>query len=73
MSRRLSRRDRDELSVAGCLAAGPAYVLDIARTLGISAGRVYVALYALEEAGLVVGQWDASETPRRRSYRWCAG
>lgn len=48
------------------------YGLDLMRRTGMRAGRFYVALGRLEEAGMVESKWDDKEPNakyRRRMYR----
>lgn len=61
-----------EARVLAALAEGYEFTMDIARTTRLQYHQVFVALYDLEERGVVTSDW---ETPRqlhrrpRRAYR----
>lgn len=41
---------------------------DMHKRTGIRSGRLFPALYALEDDGLIVGEFDDSKPRRRRRY-----
>ena len=62
-------------AVLHALADERAYGFDIAAATGLRRGTVYPILRRLEEAGMLVGEWETSEAsqqegrPARRYYR----
>lgn len=68
-NRSAQRAERRNMMVFGSLFMraneGGTYATDLWYRLGGSSGAIYRALWSLEEDGLVVGEWDDSEPPRR--------
>jgi DNA-binding PadR family transcriptional regulator len=64
------RRQRAQLAIIGALhqehelAGWP-----LMQRTGLSAGRLYVALSALEQDGKITSRWQDGPRPRRRLYR----